>query len=142
MPGSALYGAVIGIVFLMQLRVAPQPAGSMVYWLLTAIQLASGSVVCWRRTGLPRATAAFAINSATAAGLAVLAALGRVFPDVPPQYLLLMALSVFSGLGLFFAESRVNRDKWARWSQPAARQRASDIVTVRHIPDLRATRRS
>jgi hypothetical protein len=135
MAGSASYGFLFGIAFVILARVAPQPAGSIVLWLLVAIHLACGSVVCWRRTALPCATAAIAINSATSSGFAVLAALGQVYPDIAPEYLVLAGLGVLSGAVLFFVESRLNRDKWARWKQHAARQTLWDILTVRHIPD-------
>ena len=83
MRGAAVYGFIVGLVVLFLSRIAPQPAGSVIWWSVLAVQLTWGSTRCWRRTGLPFASAAMAIGAAASALLAVLATQGRVFPNLP-----------------------------------------------------------
>src|SRR5471032_1568641 len=115
MSGSAAYGFLLGIGFVLISRVAPQPAGSIVWWSLLAVQLTRGSTICWRRTGLPFASAAMAIGAVESSLLAALAAAGHIFPDLPSAWWVPMGVLMISVPLCLFVESRVHRAQWARW---------------------------
>jgi hypothetical protein len=66
---SGLYGALLGVVMVVLTKVAPQPAGAVIFWSLICIQLAWVAMTCWRRTGLPFATAAMINGSVVSGGL-------------------------------------------------------------------------
>jgi hypothetical protein len=137
MVASALYGLLIGIAFVLFTQVAPQPTGSIVFWGVVAVQLAWGAVACWRRTGLPFATSAMAIGAAMSACLAVLAATGRIFPDLSRGLWVPVGIGLAIGPLFLLIESRVNRAKWREWAHYMERKNVWDILTARHIPDLR-----
>jgi hypothetical protein len=137
MQGSAVYGVFMGLTFGVLTRAAPQPAGSIVFWGFVAAQLAWGAAICWRRTGLPFATASMATGAALSAWFAVLAATGRVFPDLPRSMWVPAGIGFLLGPLFFLIESRVNRDKWTQWTHYMERKSAWEIFTGRHIPQLR-----
>lgn len=137
MRASALYGLVMGIAIVLLTRVVPQPTGSIIVWGFFAGQLTWGALVCWRRTGLPFATAAMTIGAACSAALAVLAAGGHVFPDLPLGWWVPVGLGLVLGPLCLLVESRVHRAKWKRWGDYMEGKNLWDIVTGRHIPPLR-----
>ncbi len=141
MWGSAAYGFFLGLGSLFFIGGAPQPAGSIIWWGFFALQLTWGSAVCWRRTGLPFATAAMAIGAVTSGLLTVLAAFGNVFPDLPFRWWVPVGFGLVSAPVCLFAESRVHRAKWNQCVDYMERKNAWDIFTVRHIPNLRSERK-
>jgi len=137
MVASALYGVLIGIAFGLFTRIAPQPTGSVTFWGFFAVQLGWGAVTCWRRTGLPWATTAIAIGATMSTCLAVLAATGRVFPDLSRGLWVPVGIGFALGPLFLLVESRANRAKWRQWAQYMERKNVWDILTARHIPQLR-----
>lgn len=139
MWGSAIYGFFLGVGAVLFLQAAPQPAGSILCWGFLAGQLTWSATVCWRRTRLPFATAAMAVAGVTSALLAVLAAVGSVFPDLPPMWLAPVGGGLLASPLLLVIESRVHRTRWAQWKEHMHRKTAWEIFTGRHIPDLRGS---
>lgn len=137
MWGSAVYGFFLAVVAPLFLRAAPQPVGSILWWGFFAGQLTWGAALCWRRTGLPFATAAMAAAATTSGLLAALAAAGHVFPDLPAAWWAPVGAGLLSGPLLFLIESRVHRAKWMQWKEYMERKNAWEIFTGRHIPDMR-----
>jgi hypothetical protein len=137
MWGSAVYGFFLGVGALLFIRAAPQPVGSILWWGFFAGQLTWGAALCWRRTGLPFATAAMAIAAATSGILAALAAAGHVFPDLPRAWWAPVGTGLLSGPLFFLIESRVHRAKWMQWKQYMEPKNAWEILMGRHIPELR-----
>lgn len=137
MLGSAVYGLFLGLGALLFMRAAPQPIGSILWWGFFAGQLTWGTTLCWRRTGLPFATGAIAAPAGTSGMLAVLAAAGHVFPNLPTASWVLVGAGFLSAPLLFLIESRVHRAKWMQWKQYMERKNAWDILTGQHIPELR-----
>ena len=133
----ALYGMIIGVAFFVFTRLLPQPLGSIVYWGLLSVQLAWGAVLTWRRTALPFATAGLVTGAATATSLVVLAAIGHPYPNEMPQSWLLLSGGFIVAPLFLLIESRVNPAKWKQWAQHMENKSAWDIVTGRHIPQLR-----
>lgn len=137
MAGAALYGFCIGVGFVMLVRGAPQPAGSILFWGFFAGQLAWGTTITWRRTGLPFATASMGLAAAQSGAFVVLAAAGWIFPDFPPAWWIPIGLALAGPPILLLIESRVNRAKWIRWRHFMEEATVLDVVTARHIPWLR-----
>jgi hypothetical protein len=133
---SVWYGAIFGISFFIS-RKAPQPAGSIVFWSLMAAHQAWIASIFWRRAALPFATAAYVTGTVVSICFATLAALGRPYPNWTLEswvwFGAITALVVF----LLRFESRVNRAKWQRLQQSADQAGLWDILTGRHVPDLR-----
>jgi len=136
MVASALDGVLIGIAFVGFVRMAPQPA-SILCWSFFAARLTWGAVITWRRTGLPFATAAMAFGALLSACLAVLAATGRIFPDLPLRLWIPVGIGMALGPIFFWVESKKNPAKWQRWGRDMERKGVGDIFTARHIPQLR-----
>jgi hypothetical protein len=59
------------------------------------------------------------------------------FPDLPTASWVLVGAGFLSGPLLFLIESRVHREKWTQWKRYMERKNAWDILTGRHIPELR-----
>jgi hypothetical protein len=134
---SGLYGALVGIVMFGLLRFLPQPTGAVIVWSLMCLQLAWGAMTCWRRTGLPFVTAAMINGSVMSLGAVALAFMGQPFPNLAPSSWVLFVCGLAVGILLLGLESRVNRHKWAEWSRFMEHMTPWDIVTCRHIPNLR-----
>lgn len=117
MAASGLYGVVVAAAFWVCVQLAPQPAGSVIYWGLLSLQLTWGALVCWRRTGLPFMTAGLAAGAVTSACLTVIAVMGGLFPNFSAESWVLLG----GGLALpplfFHIESRANRDTWRQVAQ-------------------------
>ncbi len=142
MAASAVYGMVLGLVFVLMTKFAPQPTSAVIWWSFFAVQLGIGARLCWRRTALPYATAAMTVGSVTSALLAVLASLGRVYPDLPPAWWPVIGTAMVAGPVLLMVESRVNRVRCNQWRAFMQRSSAWDVLWGRHIPDLRRSSES
>jgi hypothetical protein len=143
MLGSAMYGVLLAAAFFALTRLAPQPAGSLVLWLLLAGQLSRGAAITWRRTRLPFAMAAMLTGAGAFAILAVATVLGHVFPLLPVGWAVAVYGLIVAGAVCLLIESRVHRRKWSQWKSFMEHKSAWDILLGRHIPDLeRATGRS
>jgi hypothetical protein len=118
-------------------RLAPQPTGSVILWGFFSVQLSWGAVTCWRRTGLPFASAAMVTAAVMSLCFVVLAAMGHAFPDFVPESWVLIGGGVLLGPLFLLIESRVNRAKWQQWARYMEHKNAWDIFTMRHIPNLR-----
>jgi len=134
---SMQYGALLGVVIVVLTKLAPQPAGAIILWSLFCIQLAWGALICWRRTGLPFATAAMINGSVMSAGLVVLALIGQPFPNLAQASWVLFGCGAAVGPLFLLIESRVNPEKWRDWKRHMETKTVWHILTGRHIPDLR-----
>jgi xanthine/uracil permease len=140
MPASALYGLFVGTAFFLLNRVAPQPLGLVIWWSFWAVQLALLATACWRRTGLPFATAAMATGAVFSGLLAVLAGTARIFPDLTHGWWVVVSVGLILAPLCLAVESRVHRSEWAIWWQHMEGMTAWDIFLGRHIPPLRERR--
>ena len=134
---AGLYGGLIGIAFFVFTTLLPQPIGAVMLWAFFSVQLSCGAVICWRRTGLPFVSAALITGAIMSTCLGTLAALGHPYPEWPLESWVLFAGGTVLGPLFLFIESRVNRVKWRQWSHHMERQTVWDILTGRHIPELR-----
>lgn len=89
----------------------PEPIGSIAWWGLWAGQSTWGATLCWRRIGPPFATSAMAAAAGTSGVVAVLAAVGHVFPDLPTAWWVIVGAGFLSAPLLCLIESRVHRAK-------------------------------
>ena len=141
MWGSAAYGCVGFLCFILVTRTAPQPAGSVFWWGFLAVQLTWGAGLCWRRMGLRFAASAMAVGAGMSALLTALAATGHVFPNLPPLWWIPVGSAMAAGPLLFLLESRVHPHEWKRWGEFMEHTNAWDIFTGRHVPDWRGASR-
>ena len=136
MSGAAVFGMWGAVAYSLLVQLAPQPAGSIVYWSAIAALLLWGSTLCWRRMRLPLSTAAMAIPAVASAMVAVLAAAGHIFPMLPLVWWMALGACMMAPAVLFMIEARVNRDKWQQWKSHVERASAWDAIRGRHIPVL------
>jgi len=94
-------------------------------------------VVCWRRTGLPFATAAGIAGAVTALALTVLAMMGHPYPDLRAETWVLFGSGALLAPLFLLIESRVNQEKWRAWSRYMSEATVWDVLLSRHIPLLR-----
>jgi hypothetical protein len=136
MLGSAMYGLLLGLGFFLLARLAPQPAGSLVWWLLVAGQLAWVASITWRRTKLPFITGAMLIGAAGATLVFCATLSGHEFPWLPIRWAVPVYGLMVAGPLCLFIESRANRGDWLLWKKHMEHKTALDILLGRHIPDL------
>jgi hypothetical protein len=137
MLASTLYGLLLVLAFFALCRLAPQPAGSIVYWMLVTSQLSFAALRTWSRTRLPLATASMASAAIGAALVAGSVALGHTFPFLPIHWAPFVYRLLVVAVVCLIAESRLHRRKWMRWAAHMEHVTVLDIVRGRHIPELR-----
>jgi hypothetical protein len=138
MSAAAQFGLLLAVTTVVATEVAPQPHGSIILWSFFTVQLAWAARVCWRRTGLPYATAAMGEGAVVSAMFAILAANGHVFPNISAAYWVVVAIGLAAGPLLLWVESRKNPERWRAWKNYMERVSLWDVVTMRHIPKLRS----
>ncbi|MEX2271781.1 MAG: hypothetical protein WD690_09935 [Vicinamibacterales bacterium] len=111
--------------------------GAIILWSFFSIQLSWVALTCWRRTGLPFATAGMACGAVMSMSLVVLAVMGQPFPDLAPESWVLFGASALLAPLFLLIESRVNHAKWQEWSRYMEHKNVWDIITGRHIPQIR-----
>lgn len=134
---SGLYGALLGAVMFVLTTFAPQPSGAIIVWSLICVQLTWSALTCWRRTGLPFATAAMINGAVVSAGVVAVAFMGQPFPNLAPASWVFFGGGAAIGPVFLLIESRVNEPKWQEWRRQAEHQTLWHILTGRHIPELR-----
>lgn len=137
MQGSAVYGACLAVGFVVVQRVAPEPIGWVAVWSFFAVQLGWGAALTWRRTALPFATAAMVTGAVLSCSLAVLAAIGHPYPHLMPESWVLLGGGLVLAPLFLLLESRTNPSKWKHWARHMESKSAWDILTYRHIPEMR-----
>ena len=140
MAGS-LYGVFVGAVIVFFTIALPEPLGWAICWSIFAVQLAVGAVVVWRRTGLHAMTCSFVWASGIAAVFAIACSRGMTFEDVLRRDPLLLVASISVAAALMFSERWWHPAAWAQFKRKADDSSVFDILTFRHIPDLRRLRR-
>ena len=83
MSGAAVFGVWGAGAYMLLIQLAPQPAGSVVYWSANAALLTWGATLCWRRMRLPYAAASMAVVAAGSAAMVGFAWAGHVMPSLP-----------------------------------------------------------
>jgi hypothetical protein len=131
------YGLFVGFTSFVFTKLLPQPAGSIILFGFWSLQLSSGAVTYWRRTGLPFMTAAMVHGAVMSLCLAVLAAIGRPFHDMTMQSWVLFVGAAISGMLLTHIESRINTSRVKQCTEFLEGKTVWDILIGRHIPQLR-----
>jgi hypothetical protein len=131
------YGLSLGFAMAI-LRVACGDAVAwLIFWLATAMQLGVGASLVWRRTRLPRMTGAFGLGAAQSAMFAMLAARGVQFRDLLFDHPVLVTTLLCVPAVLLFSERWFSKEKWDTCKHYAERATVGDLLTYRHIPNLR-----
>ena len=134
---GARYGLLLGLAFFVFTHLAPQPAGAITLFGLFTLQLSWAAVIYWRRTGLPFATAAMVNGAVMSLCVVVLAAIGHPFPDMAPESWVFFVGGGITGTLLMRIESQVNHTKCKELARFMEHKSVWDIVTGRHIPQIR-----
>jgi hypothetical protein len=71
------------------------------------------------------------------ADVVTLAFMGQPFPNLAPASWVLSGCGSALGPLFLLIESRVNPERWAEWQRRMEDKTPWDILTGRHIPDLR-----
>jgi hypothetical protein len=134
---GVIYGLFIAAVILLVEKFTPQPLGSAILWVAFAVQLAWAALLTWRRTGLPFASAAMLISAAGMMMFAVLGVSVRVVPSMSTGAAMALGALIVTGPLCLLAESRVHPKEWAEWKGHMEQATLWEMLTGRHIPDLR-----
>jgi hypothetical protein len=120
---------------------APQPAGSILLWTMLSVQSAAGLWIEWRRLRLPWLTAggiaALLVSlvmiplSARGLNLATIATALPV-PAVVAIWSALLCVPLSVGLETLRASP-----EWRAWSAHMEHTTVWEMITYRHMPDLR-----
>jgi hypothetical protein len=137
MMTGASFGLFIGVSSLVFMKLVPQPAGTIIWFGFWSVQLSWRAVQFWRRTGLPFMTAAMVQGAVVSLCLALLAATGHPFQQMSAESWVLFAGTGVSMLLLNHIESRVHKSKVKQCAEYAEHTTVWDILTGRHIPQLR-----
>jgi hypothetical protein len=133
MAGS-MYGAA-AIVFLT--IALPEPLGWTVCFSLIALQSGIGAVLIWRRTRLQMMACSFVWVSGAFVVCAIAASRGLKLEDLFLQDPLLVVAAIAVPAFMSFSERWQHPVEWAQVRQRANESSLMDILTFRHIPDLR-----
>lgn len=143
MSGTATLGMTYGVL-LAAAAAAPQPLGLGLFWAVVALQLGLFSMVLWRRTRLPFATAgmvASAAGSLLSCGLNLTGyrwpAYSASFPGLPMLWAAPVLALLIAGPVCLFVESRVNRTQYRAWRQRQKEQGVWGLIAFRDVPDMR-----
>jgi hypothetical protein len=137
MAAGALYGAFLFTLMSVLTTVFPPVVGWLVFWAALSVQLSAGAVVMWRRTRLPLMTTGFVVGASASAVFAATAARG-----VLPQEFLMSHPFLAGGLialppGLLYSEAWLRPNTWRQVKRRSREATFVEILTFRHIPDLR-----
>jgi hypothetical protein len=135
------FGLLIVTVMFIVKTFTPQPVGSVLVWAALAVQFAWIGLVTWRRTRLPFASAGMFLG---ALGMGMVAFLGGSLSDAlstsTVTALALVVLFVTASL-CRLVESQRHPRKWREMKARFEHATISDVITGRHIPNLRHLRR-
>ena len=136
MRSATLFGFIVGLAFPLATKVAPQPAGSILWWGLAAVQLAWASALVRERTGLLFSSLAMALGSVFAIAMVAAAATGYDLFTLPMPWLALLWSGVFVVPILLYVDKLVEPTKWEAWKAHQESMSLWDLLRFRHIPSL------
>ncbi len=140
---GAKYGLIGGLAIVALQDWAPQPAGSILFWSLLSIQIALGSWILWRRTGLRFRWFLLSGIAALLSSAAMVAVSTRGLSLTTMMMELPLGVVAAIWLGILFVplavglESQRHRQAWDEWKRFMADASILDVLRFRHIPDLR-----
>jgi hypothetical protein len=135
MAAAVIYGVLVNVVLLAASALGPPALG--LFWLAIFCQFAVGAALVWRRTGLALMTAGFAAVAAVSAVFAVSSVIGPGWQALVARHPFLAVLGVACIAFLFIAERWAHPDVWRSLRGHGERATLLDVITFRHIPDLR-----
>lgn len=144
MSSGLKYGLFLGLLMVALGECPPQPIRSIALWAALSLQAAVGLWITWRRFRLRWFTfggaVAFLVSLAmipvSARGLN-LATIATELPLLVVGAIWLCVLFVPLSVGL---ESLRNSPEWRAWSNRVERATLWDMITFRHVPDVRPLR--
>lgn len=137
MRGSAVYGLLLGLLFIVLTRLAPQPIGSLILWGALALQSGWMAWLLLRRTRMYLASAAMIMTTNMAILLMLAAVRGQTFPELSIEFAVPSYALMLEGLVLMAVAARVHRREWEAWRSFMQGKSAWDLVLGRHVPEQR-----
>jgi hypothetical protein len=136
-------GFFLALVMALLFRLAPQPAGSVLFWVLLGIQTARGDWIIWRRLRLPWILAG-GVSALFVSGAMIpisirgldLATMMVALPLAGVVVVWTALLFVPLSLGL---EALRNSPEWRAWASRTERATLWEMLTFQHVPDMRST---
>jgi hypothetical protein len=132
---GALYGAFLATLMFILTKALPGGPGWMIFFMYSAIHLAVGAAVVWRRTRLHAMTGAFVWGAGASAVFAAMAARGLSFDEVL-QHSPVLVLVASLGPPFMFLEWR-HPSEWRQLKRAASTCSFFDMLVFRHIPHVR-----
>ena len=122
---GALYGVFLATLMLILTKALPGGPGWMIFFMYSAVHLAVGAAVVWRRTGLRGMTAAFVWGALASSVLALMAARGLAFDAVFWRWPVLILAVAAVGPVLMFSERWRHPDEYSDSNEPWTDLRSS-----------------
>jgi hypothetical protein len=143
---GATYGLFLGLLMVALGEWAPQPAGSILLWTMLSVQCAVGLRIEWQRLRLPWLTAGGIAALVVSLAMIPVSALGFNLATMIAALPLPVVVGLWSAL-LFVPlsiglESLRGSAEWRAWAAHMEHATVWDMLTFRHIPHLRLTKRS
>jgi hypothetical protein len=132
--------AAVGWIFVVTFVLLDKLASPIVwalFWLALAAQLAASAWITWRRTGLRWLTMGEAHSATINAAMVPVYFAGYTIVTLPSAWLVILGVNIALAIAIHAGAEYEDRDKWARWKSAIARASLADLVTLRHIPNLR-----
>jgi hypothetical protein len=143
---GARYGLFLGLLMVALGQWAPQPAGSILLWTMLSVQSGVGLWIEWHRLRLPWLAAGGIAALAVSLAMIPVSALGFNLATMISALPLPVVVAIWSGvlcvplsIGL---EALRGSAEWRAWAAHMEHATLWDMLTFRHIPRLRPTKRS
>jgi hypothetical protein len=133
---AAKYGFLMGGSFVL-LDTMASPIGWSLFWAAIAVQGAVAARVTWKRTGLRWFTIGMTHGAAVSAAMVPVHLAGYTLRTLPFPWMLIFGCNVALAIAMNVGSRYEDRDKTARWKAVLATTSLTDLLTFRHIPDLR-----
>jgi len=129
----------IGAFFALILFVADliHPLVWRAVWLALGVQLTRMAKVIWERTRLPRWTIGSALMAGVSLAIALLAVNKAAAQDWVWDHPVISVGAVITAVALMFSEAKLAPAKWKLVRERGESATFRDVLTLRHIPDLR-----
>ena len=135
MQAGALFGALLGVTFVIVGDLGPTPWRIMM--LVGGVLLVVMATLVWERTRLPRWTAGIAFGACVAFSAAFLPGGKEDIQSLFLAYPLPTIAALLMPASLMFSESYFSKEKWQRVRERSESATLRDVLLFRHIPDLR-----
>jgi hypothetical protein len=133
---AAAFGWLFGVAFFLLDKLA-SPIVWALLWAALGVQLAASAWVTWRRTGLRWRTMGLMQGATLNAAMVPVHLAGYTIATLPYAWMAIFGVGVALTIAINVGGEYEDRDKSERLKAAATRASLPDLVTLRHIPNLR-----